>query len=31
MLCFVDLPGIYGLRATTVDERVARDYVLWGN
>lgn len=30
-LCFADLPGIYGLRATTADESVARDYVLWGN
>ena len=30
-VCFVDLPGIYGLSALTLDEKVARDYLLAGN
>jgi ferrous iron transport protein B len=24
----VDLPGIYGLKATTIDERISRDYII---
>jgi ferrous iron transport protein B len=30
-ICFVDLPGIYGLKAVSLDERIARDYILWGD
>lgn len=30
-LCLVDLPGIYSLRAVTIDEKIARDYILFGD
>jgi len=30
-VCFVDLPGIYGLSALTLDEKIARRYLLSGN
>jgi len=30
-ICFVDLPGIYGLSALTLDEKIARIYLLSGN
>ena len=29
-ICFVDLPGIYGLSALSIDEKVARSYLLSG-
>ncbi|MCS7111385.1 MAG: ferrous iron transport protein B [Ignisphaera sp.] len=31
VVCFVDLPGIYGLKAVSVDERIARDFILYGD
>jgi len=30
-ICFVDLPGIYGLKATSLDEKIARDFIIWGD
>ncbi len=29
-ICFVDLPGVYGLSATTTEEKIARSFVLGG-
>jgi len=29
-ICFVDLPGVYGLSTLTIDEKVARSYLLSG-
>lgn len=30
-ICFVDLPGIYGLKAVSLDEKIARDFIIWGD
>jgi len=30
-ICFVDLPGIYGLKAVSSDEKIARDFIIWGD
>lgn len=29
-ICFVDLPGMYSLKAISIDEKIARDFVLSG-
>ncbi|MEM3935888.1 MAG: ferrous iron transport protein B [Ignisphaera sp.] len=30
-MCFVDLPGIYDLKAVSLDEKIARDYIVFGD
>ncbi|MEM0490428.1 MAG: ferrous iron transport protein B [Ignisphaera sp.] len=29
-ICFVDLPGIYSLKAVSIDEKIARDFIVFG-
>lgn len=30
-LCFVDLPGVYGLVPSTMEERITRDFIIFGD
>mgnify|MGYP001626190809 CR=1 FL=1 len=30
-LCFVDLPGVYDLKAVSLDEKIARDFIVFGD